>query len=240
MDITETDPQAPDVEIKPTQETYDALQWAFDYFNWTLFDRSLPNCLITLQRRGRTYGYFQHQRFVRDDGTACDEIALNPRHFQSRSEEEVLSTLLHEMVHLWQVHRGKPGRGRYHNRQWADKMKSLGLQPSDTGKAGGRETGDSMSHYVVADGPFQQTVARLKDEGFVLTWQDKAEEPETLVGPDGAEGAEGSAPKPKPSKSGIKVKYSCPTCGLNAWAKHEAHLVCGEDRSDMVAETSDT
>ncbi|MEO1194237.1 MAG: SprT-like domain-containing protein [Pseudomonadota bacterium] len=240
MYITETATEAPDVEIKPTQETYDALQWAFNYFNWTLFERSLPNCLITLQRRGRTYGYFHRERFVREDGTACDEIALNPQHFQARSEEEVLSTVLHEMVHLWQFHFGKPGRGRYHNRQWADKMKALALQPSDTGKPGGHETGDSMSHYVVEGGLFEQTVARLMDEGFMLTWQDKAEEPEPVITPGGAEGDGGPSPKPKPSKSGVKIKYSCPTCGLNAWAKHEAYLVCGHDRSDMVAETADT
>ncbi len=238
MDITDADTEAPNVEIKPTPETHESLQWAFDFFNWTLFDRSLPNCLITLQRRGRTFGYFHHDRFVRDDGTACDEIALNPQHFQARGDVEVLSTLLHEMVHLWQVHHGKPGRGRYHNRQWADKMKILGLQPSDTGKPGGRETGDSMSHYVIADGLFQQTAASMMDQGFVLTWQDKAEEPETILPPGGTEGDGGSSPKPKPSKSGVKVKYSCPTCGLNAWARHEAHLVCGHDRTDMVAETS--
>lgn len=38
----------------------------------------------------------------------------------------MLSTLVQEMVHLWQHHFGKPGRRRYLNKQWADKMDSLG------------------------------------------------------------------------------------------------------------------
>jgi hypothetical protein len=35
------------------------------------------------------------------------------------------------------------------------------------------------------------------------------------------------------SKSGKRVKYTCPRCDLNAWAKHDAKLICGEDMSPM-------
>jgi hypothetical protein len=33
-----------------------------------------------------------------------------------------------------------------------------------------------------------------------------------------------------------KVKYSCPECGLNAWAKPDVCLVCGECHQPMEAE----
>jgi ribosomal protein S27AE len=36
-------------------------------------------------------------------------------------------------------------------------------------------------------------------------------------------GSDGKAPK-KSSKN----KFTCPDCGQNAWAKPEAHLICGE------------
>ena len=75
--------------------------------------------------------------------------------------EHVLSTLAHEMVHLWQHHCGKPGRGRYHNRQWAQRMKAIGLHPSSTGKEGGQETGDSVGHYIVPGGPFEVAAHEL-------------------------------------------------------------------------------
>lgn len=38
------------------------------------------------------------------------EIALNPDHFAGRSDEDILSTLVHEMVYAWQRAFGKPSR----------------------------------------------------------------------------------------------------------------------------------
>lgn len=210
---------------KPTPETYDAFQDAYEHFNWVLFDSQLPNCLITLQRKGRSYGYFCRDRFVSKTGECCDEIALNPMHFGDRSLEENLSTLAHEMVHLWQHVFGTPGRGRYHNREWAEQMKAIGLHPSDTGAPGGKELGDQMSHYILPDGAFAKAAADLIAKGFAITWQDQA----VTAPASGKELAE-------PSKGGKRVKYSCPVCGLAAWAKHDAHLLCGVHTCDMVAD----
>ena len=64
--------------IKPTRETYDPLQQAYETLNRSLFEGELPNCLITLQRSKKSYGYFCGDRFGRADGTLTDEIALNP------------------------------------------------------------------------------------------------------------------------------------------------------------------
>jgi hypothetical protein len=140
-----------DTTLCPTEETYVGFQKAYDFLNRKLFDGELPNCLITLQRRNSTYGYFSGDRFGRTDGVLTDEIALNPSHFHDRAAADVLSTLAHEMVHLWQHHHGSPGRGRYHNREWAAHMKEIGLHPSSTGQEGGDETGDRVSHYILPE-----------------------------------------------------------------------------------------
>jgi hypothetical protein len=58
--------------FRPTRETYDPLQQAYENLNRALFDNSLPNCLITLQRSKRTYGYFCGDRFARPDGQLTD------------------------------------------------------------------------------------------------------------------------------------------------------------------------
>ena len=103
----------------------------------------------------RSYGYFWGQRFATRDGVEIyDEIALNPRHFKNRTTEQTLSTLVHEMVHLWQHHFGKPSRSAYHNRQWAAMMKEVDLFPSTTGEPGGRQTGQTCSHYIIPSGTF--------------------------------------------------------------------------------------
>ena len=145
--------------------------------NRSLFEGELPNCLITLQRSKKSYGYFCGDRFGRADGTLTDEIALNPSHFRDRPQEEVLATLAHEMVHLWQHHFGTPGRGRYHNREWAEKMKSIGLQPTSTGKDDGPETGDVMGHLIVPDGAFDRAVRKLLARGLVVLWIEQPEKP---------------------------------------------------------------
>ena len=52
------------------------------------------------------HGYFHLEQFEHRDGPhAISEIALNPRSF-GRTVEEVLSTLVHEMVHAWQYRFG--------------------------------------------------------------------------------------------------------------------------------------
>jgi len=195
---------------KPTTEAYTELQRAYDFFNTALFGGQLPPCLITLQRHHRTYGYFWGDRWAHHSGTITDEIALNPQHFVSRSTADVLSTLAHEMVHLWQHHCGKPSRNSYHNRQWADKMDAIGLCPSDTGKPEGHRTGQRVSHSIVDGGPFAQACAKLLARGFTLSWHDRAR-----IGAGGT------------TRTNTRTKYTCPGCRVNAWAKPHIVLVCG-------------
>jgi hypothetical protein len=87
----------------PTALTYTSLTTAYDHFNRELFAGTLPPCLITVQRKQGSFGYFSGERFqnTANQEEITDEIALNPAHFATRSPEQVLSTLVHEMVHLW-------------------------------------------------------------------------------------------------------------------------------------------
>src|SRR5205809_476125 len=47
----------------PTEQAYRELQQAYDVFNRRLFAGQLPPCLITMQRKNRTYGYFSGDRW---------------------------------------------------------------------------------------------------------------------------------------------------------------------------------
>src|SRR3954453_1289094 len=151
----------------PTRTTYQGLTEAYDFFSERLFGGRLPRCLITMQRQRGAYGYFAGKRFgTRDGEEVTDEIALNPAHFRSRTTRASLSTLAHEMCHLEQDHFGQPSRKAYHNREWAGMMKAIGLIPSDTGEAGGNETGQKVSHYIETGGPFDHACAELEKSGF--------------------------------------------------------------------------
>lgn len=213
--------------VRPTPETYDALQRAYDHFRYRLFrDDNLPDCLFTLQRRGRSYGYFCPDQVCSRNGHVSDEIAMNPAHFGVRSTEEILSTLVREMVKLWQHHRGKPGRRGYHNREWAEKMKAVGLHPSDTGGKGGRETGDRMNHYIMPGGAFAQAAAVLVNQNFALPWSDAEK-------PDQPREGSGDGDGDDDTKSGKWFKFVCPVCQASVRGKFGTEVDCRRDRVMM-------
>jgi len=157
----------------PTHETYSELQQAYDHFNARLFDGQLPSCLITLQREKNTVGYFSAGRFVSHDGVTTDELAMNPSAWAVVPIIETMQTLVHEMVHVWQHHFGSPGRGRYHNAEWARKMERIGLMPSDTGQPGGKRTGDRMADYPIEGGRFLAACQELLTAKFQISWYDR-------------------------------------------------------------------
>ena len=193
-----------------TLTEYQGFQKAYDFFNRELFGGILPQVLVTLQRHANTRGYFSPERFSgRVSETAIHELALNPDSFIGRSDEIILSTLVHEMAHVWQQTHGRPPRRSYHDRQWAAKMLEVGLQSSNTSEPGGKETGQSMSHYILPGGRYAETFSKLAAGGFQLHWQSVPAN------------QQGRAKRPS------KVKYTCPDCSQNAWAKPGALLICG-------------
>jgi hypothetical protein len=197
---------------------YVTLAAAFDFFNRRLFEGALPPLLITLQRHKGARGYYSPERFQGRDSAddRTDELALNPAEFKGRTDAEILSVEVHEMAHHWQQHHGKPGRNRYHNKQWAAKMEAVGLMPSSTAQPGGKRTGQKVSHYILVGGPFDLACRELLAGGARVEWQS----------------LECNHTKPRASK----LKYTCPVCGLNAWAKPDVFLVCGDCAECMEPE----
>jgi predicted SprT family Zn-dependent metalloprotease len=197
-----------------TRREYSAFQQAYEFFNDELFPGcKLPDLLVTLQRHAKTRGYFAAERFrgrVEKD-TVAHELALNPDTFTNRTDESIISTLVHEMTHLWQHQHGRVPRRGYHDKQWAEKMKEIGLWPSSTGEPGGKETGQNVSHYIIPNGAYAQAYRKLAATGFQLNWQSQPE-----------------ADRKRQTKKASKTKYSCAVCGTNAWAKKGTLLICGD------------
>ncbi len=214
--------------LAPSEEAYSELQRAYDFFNQELFGNRLPPCFIVHARKGRTFGYFCPDRWERVDGKRpVDEIAMNPQHFRTRTLEDVLSTLAHEMTHLEQQHFGKPGKGAWHNKAWGVLMRNIGLEPSNTGKPGGKDTGQQMTHYIINGGPFDRAVKSLITKGFKLSWADSIQKFSGLDGEDETEG------NPNPKKKS-KWKFTCPDCGQNIWGKSDTNVACVKDMKRMI------
>lgn len=158
----------------PTNELYQPLIDAYAHFNQYLFSGTLPAVIFTLQRKKHTAGFFAAQRWGDREGNMCSEIAINPTYFADSRIIEVMQTLVHEMVHVWQFHFGLPSQRHYHNREWADKMVRVGLMPSDTGEPGGATVGQHMSDYIIKEGEFLKVASDLINrKTFALTWVDR-------------------------------------------------------------------
>lgn len=227
------------------------MQVAFDHFNEHLFNNKLPQILFTTQRQHQVMGYFAPNRWASADGKKCHEIAINPLYVGRATLIGLMQTLVHEMVHCWQECFGKISRKSYHNKQWANKMISIGLMPSSTGHPGGAITGQYMSDYPAPKGKFIQACEKLlKTKGFNLPWVDRFAQVssveadnttlEALEGMDAALinqltikledvfGIESFAePTPQAAKK-IKVKYTCDECDINVWGRGGLKLRCDE------------
>ena len=101
-------------------------------------------------------------------------------------------------------------------------MHEIGLIPTATGETGAKETGQKMTHLLEENGRFARAVAKLLAEHPAILYSDRSENT--------------TAAK---RKAASKTKYTCPTCGLNAWAKPDAPLICGTCQEQMQAETQE-
>ena len=217
----ETNCASDDPSEELTTRVYSALARASAHFDKTLFGSSLPKFMITWQRKRNSRGYFASGRFkAREGETVVDEVALNPTYFAERTTKEILSTLVHEQVHAWQRQHGKPSRTGYHNVEWAKKMEELGLVPSTTGQPGGDKTGQSVSHFIEAGGPFDRACDDLINQGFKIEIEDR----EKAAAPA----------KRAANASRNKLTYSCSGCGANTWGKAGLNLICGDCRIALV------
>lgn len=211
----------------------------FGIYNGRLFGGALPECILNMSRKANTYGFFAAERWA--DSAAPDvkihEISLNPD-FLQRPFIDWHSTFVHEMCHLWQQEFGKPSRPAYHNREWVSKMIDTGLMPSDTGKPGGKTTGQSISHYVIAGGRFESVFNSFDAhdlEKFRLRYLPAFDLP--VSGRDGEEedpGDEDGGTASNPGTgSGQRRKYSC-SCGNNVWGRAGLSIRC-EDCGEKFA-----
>ena len=239
----------------PTNELYDdTFALAYDYFNEQLFNGELPSCILTVQRGKAYYGFFSPMRWKKSTGEYAHEIAMNTSYFTERTLIQVLQTLVHEQCHLWQQEFGKPSRSGYHNKEWANKMESVGLMPSSTHAMGGKRTGQNMGDYPIAGGRFEQACIELVKKGYFIKWVDRSIIRINAPHDSGYETDDSELPtddinavealnKPlieqidfepfavKPADTS-KTKYTC-ACENNVWGKAGLELTCKTCKKDF-------
>jgi hypothetical protein len=240
--------------LQPLWEQSWSLQQAFNWLNDELFEGKLPAVMLTLSRNNNILGgFFTPKRWYNEEGDAVGEIAINANCLKTSGVVRAMTVLCHEMVHLWQYSFGKPGRGGYHNQQWAAKCKEIGLRPFGID---GKEVGQAIDTDLVKGGKAEKVIADMPED-YTLPWMTEPMDNPTPPGmeeggqgggqggpgkgqggaPSGQEGPreQGGPEAPVPKRAGSRVKYTCPACGFNLWGKSGGHFEC-LDCNQMVIE----
>lgn len=204
------------------KQPIEQIKEAYDFFNEHLFNNELPQVVFTITRKKNVGGFFwarqwvkksEVKKFAQDVNNYVHEMATNLELMCDWDNKKILSVLVHEMTHIQQQEQGTPSRNGYHNKEWGNLMKDVGLYPSNTGEKGGKETGQQMFHYTIEGGPFDKVSDIFLKKGFEFDLVNRS-----LTGPE---------LKKKRKAKESKTKYTCCLCNRNAWAKPNSELLCG-------------
>ena len=198
-----------------TLKLFKAFQQSYNFFRTYLFCDSLSPVVLTLNRTRRSAGYFMDTAWIDNVNNVLPEINISP-YILEQPSNIVMSVLVHEMAHHFQYLHGKPGRGRYHNKQFAKIMMWLGLMCSATGLPGGRMTGDRMPHYIIDGGRFQQVFNTMPPE-FVLPFKSFPYKRVTTT---------------QTNKN--KTTYRCGSCDTTLWGRPNQNALCGNCFSRLI------
>jgi hypothetical protein len=121
------------------------------------------------------------------------------------NKQKILEILTHNLVHLYQYEFSTPPRKGYHDREWADKMESIGLIPSTTSESGGKRVGDSMAQYPQPGGLFDLICKAFPDD-FILPFRCSGDSADATAK--------------------AKAVYVCSFCKAKTWGKPGLEIMC--------------
>lgn len=191
-------------------ETIQMLEKAFDLVNEKYFESALSKSIITIQSTPRAYGHFTTKKIWKDDRRERYEINLGAETV-NRPIEEVIATLIHEMVHQYCAEneiKDTSRGGTYHNKRFKQEAEKRGLRITYNYRIGFSIT--EPSEDLLA---FVQSTKWLEQ----IPWhrQTRIEQPDVTE-----------------STSSTR-KYQCTECGMSVRATKEVYIICGDCQVTM-------
>jgi len=189
----------------------------YDLLNADFFDSELERPVITIQSTPKAYGHFTLYNAWNVKGQGIPEINIGAGTLD-RPIENVLATLLHEMIHqhnaingVQDVSRG----GTYHNRKFKESAEARGLIISKSEKYGWTitEPAESLLNWIL-----ENDIPDIElNRNEFSSWQ--------TFGGGRADGGSGN----NPTKKGSSYrKYICPLCFTAVRATKDVNVKCGE------------
>ena len=194
----------------------------FDLLNVTFFENVLSRPTITIQSTPRAYGHFslREDTWVSKIG-GTHEINIGAGTL-ARPIEDVVATLLHEMVHYYNYVCGVQDCSRgntYHNRKFKEEAEARGLVVERSERYGWSHTSPSeaLIDFVLDNGLTDILLNRNEESGFQIT----------------GTGTHSGSSFTTTKKSSTR-KYICPCCGMSIRATREVNIACLDCDEQMV------
>lgn len=212
-------------ETVKTSRTAGYLEKIFRAVNRDWFGGELEEPIITIQSTPRAYGHVSVAKTWRRKDDWRHELNIGAETLD-RPIEHVVATMVHEMVHLYNIahevqdcSRG----GAYHNRKFRDEAERRGLVIGHHPSYGWTvtEPGDKLLEYIIEQG---WTEININRGG---SWR-----PTASGGSKAGEGGAVDGGK-EPRKSSPR-KLVCPCCGQSVRATRAVNILCGDCMKKMV------
>lgn len=213
-------------ETTKTSRTAGYLEKIFRALNRDFFNGEIEEPIITIQSTPRTYGHVTVGRTWKRKNDWRHELNLGAETLE-RPIEAVTATMVHEMVHLYNIAHNVQDcsrGGSYHNKKFRDEAERRGLVISHHEKYGWTitEPSERLIDYIITQGWTE--IAMNRGGGWTP--------PPSTGGKAGAGGTEAGT-EDKPRKSSTR-KYVCPKCGQSIRATKAVNVICGDCMEKMV------
>ena len=199
------------------------LNKVFDLLNREFFEGVLSRPTITIQSTPKAYGHFslREDTWVSKLG-GTHEINIGAGTL-SRPIEEVVATLLHEMVHYHNYVCGIQDCSRgntYHNKRFKAAAEARGLIVDHSDKYGWSHTspGDSLLQFCLDNDLTDILINRNEFCGYRVT----------------GTGTHSGTATTLPPKTSSTRKYLCPCCGNSVRATKAVNIACLDCAEQMV------
>lgn len=203
------------------------LEKMFRALNTRYFEGKLEEPIITLQDTPQAFGHVTCGKTWTAGEKQKHELNIATRTLH-RPIEEVTATMLHEMVHIWNIQQGVQDCSRnntYHNKKFRDEAVKRDLDIQHHERYGWTITSPTpaLCDYIISQG---WTDFDMHSGGGLVAIG------KTPGGKQkGGEGNEDEEPKKKPSST---RKYMCPKCGCSCRATKALNLLCEDCMEKMV------
>lgn len=199
------------------------LEKIFRTLNANYFDGLIEEPIITIQSTPRAYGHVTvGKAWHRTDGEERHELNLGAGTLD-RPIENVVATVLHEMVHLFCLKndiKDTSRGGTYHNKRFKGEAEKRDLHIEYDSRIGWSVTHptEKLIDFIIEQGWADIRMGRT--EGFMFR------------GPGGGNKSGGETDGGEPKKSSTR-KYVCPKCGQSVRATKVVNIICGDCMETM-------